>query len=560
MSVMKNRIFGIGVLALLLASCTIEEKNDSYMTYENYYRNAQQIKAGLNACYPPLRYFYNARFFQMTECASDLMLLNSIYRPDANCIISPASPGIGEDVWQYSYQGIARANEMEQAIVRATEKKWITAAEADAFMAEVVIARGLYYYMLTCTFGDVPYYTCRVTGKNREEVERLPRTSATEIRNKIAGEICKYVLPAAKGGKGALPMRRTYDDGGEYRFGTALGLMLAGKCYMWNALYDEAIVVYSVLEDIYGHYAEDPYSFEDDYPLTDIPFGKRYTRESIWEVPNHSEDYGIQMYGNLAVYVTPSRSTNEITDDDQDNEGYRISDIYNGIRIPSLGGNARTVTAARPTSYVYNSLLSYTSNDLRSGEYNGVDDPESPRGGSGNLAWRWRGFSENDAEGLEEKVLWFKTTSGKGTARPWLGNKFWCFEMNYTHDTNNYPVFRYAGALLNLAEAYYWTGEPDKACQYLNITRVRAGLTELSANSVPDILAAIQEECAKELFGEFQRKFDLVRWGIWYERCKANTEATYLNGYVRPYHEYYPIPAPQVALSHGALKNEAYEQ
>lgn len=557
---MKLNRLTICAAAILLASCNIMEQNDSYMTYDAYYKNAQQIKAGLNACYPPLRYFYNANFFQLTECASDLMFLNSIYRPDANCIISPASAGAGDNVWLYCYQGISRANEMDAAIHRALENKWISEEQGDAFLAESAIARGLYYYFLTCTFGDVPYYTVRVSETNRKEVESLPRTAANEIRSKVAAEIRSYVMPKSKGGKEALPFIRTYETGSEYRFSAALGLMIAGKCYMWNAQYDDAISVYSVLEDIYGYYADSPEEFEEDYPLTDIPFGRRYTPESIWEVPNHSEDYGIQMYGNLAVYVTPSRSTVEITDDDQETEGDRISDIYNGIRIPGLGGNARTVTAARPTSYVCNNLLTYASTDLRAGEYNGVEDPDSPRGGSGNLAWRWKGYATDAPDGTEEKVLWFTTTKGKGSSRPWLGNKFWCFDMNYTHDTNNYPVFRYAGALLNLAEAYFWQGDSDMACKYLNITRVRAGLPELGASSVPDLLSAIQEECAKELFGEFQRKFDLVRWGIWYERCKANTEATYLNSYVRSYHEYYPIPATQVALSHGALNNEAYEQ
>ena len=142
---------------------------------------------------------------------------------------------------------------------------------------------------------------------------------------------------------------------------------------------------------------------------------------------------------------------------------------------------------------------------------------------------------------------------------PWLGNKFWCFDMNYTHDVNNYPVFRYAGVLLNLAEAWFRKGDDVKACKYAGITMTRAGLAALPP-STPNILSAIQEECAKELFGEFQRKFDLVRWGIWYERCEGNTEAKYLHEYCKPYHRYYPIPSAQIALSHGALKNEAYEQ
>lgn len=557
---MKTHRMIILLAALLLVSCTMDEKNDSYMTFDTYYRNAQQIRSGLNSCYPPLRYFYNANFFQMTECASDLMLLNSIYRLDANCIISPASPGAGDDIWHYAYQGISRANEMDVAVNRALENGWISGEEGNAFHAEAAIARGLYYYMLTCTFGDVPYYTERVTDKNREAVERLPRRSAIDIRNDIAKEICSYILPASMGGKASLPFRRTYADGTQYRFSAALGLMIVGKCYMWNERYDDVVTVYSLLEDIYGHYADHPEDFGKDYPLTDLPFGMRYTPESIWEVPNLSEDYGIQMYGSLAVYVTPSRSTVEITDDDEIEDGDRISDIYNGIRIPELGGNARTVTAARPTSYVYRNLLKYDSGDLRSGEYNDVTDPLAPRGGSGNLAWRWKGYSPTGGPDEREEVRWFTSVKSSKLNRPWLGNKFWCFEMNYTHDTNNYPLFRFAGALLNLAEAHYRLGNEEMACKYLNITRVRAGLPAVSSAVVPDILIAIQEECAKELFGEFQRKFDLVRWGIWYERCKANTEATYLSSYVQRYHEYYPIPATQVALSHGVLDNKAYAQ
>ena len=42
--------------------------------------------------------------------------------------------------------------------------------------------------------------------------------------------------------------------------------------------------------------------------------------------------------------------------------------------------------------------------------------------------------------------------------------------------------------------------------------------------------------------GEFTRKFDLVRWGIWYERVVENTQNNVgLKDNIRKYHEYYPI-------------------
>ncbi|MEB3375289.1 hypothetical protein SFC43_25790 [Bacteroides sp. CR5/BHMF/2] len=59
--------------------------------------------------------------------------------------------------------------------------------------------------------------------------------------------------------------------------------------------------------------------------------------------------------------------------------------------------------------------------------------------------------------------------------------------------------------------------------------------------------------------GEFQRKFDLVRWGIWYTQTYENTGSSSLKENIRPCHEYYPIPDTQVVYSGYALDNKAYE-
>ena len=145
---------------------------------------------------------------------------------------------------------------------------------------------------------------------------------------------------------------------------------------------------------------------------------------------------------------------------------------------------------------------------------------------------------------------------------PWLGNKFWCPDMRSTRDANNYKIFRYAGAVLGLAEAQLMLGNTSEALNYLNMTRGRAGLPDLTLADVGGntdlLMEEIRRECAKELLGEYNRKFDLVRWGIWYERTSQYNTGALISHNVRPCNRYWPIPADQVAASGGVLTNIEY--
>ena len=70
----------------------------------------------------------------------------------------------------------------------------------------------------------------------------------------------------------------------------------------------------------------------------------------------------------------------------------------------------------------------------------------------------------------------------------------------------------------------------------------------------------IRTERARELFGEFQRKFDLVRWGIFYETVMEKNDYASLKKNLKPCHRYYPIPDTEVAKSKYVLDNKEYEQ
>lgn len=547
---MKKTI-AIALLIFGAMSCSLKEKITSYTEGDKYYRSVEQIKTGLNACYSPLKLIYtNMGFWEMCECATDLMYLNIDNQIDAVCDIAPARPGAASLVWQRGYQGVSRTNNMIFYTDRAVSEGYINENEAAPLYAEAAVLRSFYWYILTSTFGDVPFYTERVTEENRTKIVRLPRMSATEIRNFGIEELRKNLS--------AMPARRTYDSGTDYRVGRALGLMLGGRLCLWNKDWDGALEFFGQLETIYGDLSQ--------YPLSDVPFSVKYSRESIWEVPNIYEANGLQIVGTLASWTTPLRAQNIVSDEFAQED--IISDIYYGIGIPELGSHAMTYTSVRPTPFLCQNLLPYLSDDLRSGEYS--NGAKTARGGSGNLAWRWLGYDPDDAGRTGEKlVMFFGSKNADGTwsrmnqsSTPWLGNKFWCPDMRSTRDANNYKIFRYAGAVLGLAEANLMKGDVASSLHYLNMVRSRAGLSDLSLADVGGnadlLMEEIRRECAKELLGEYNRKFDLVRWGIWYERTRQYNTGSLISQNVRPCNRYWPIPADQVAASGGVLTNKEY--
>lgn len=547
---MKKTI-AIALLIFGAMSCSLKEKITSYTEGDKYYRSVEQIKTGLNACYSPLKLIYtNMGFWEMCECATDLMYLNIDNQIDAVCDIAPARPGAASLVWQRGYQGVSRTNNMIFYTDRAVSEGYINENEAAPLYAEAAVLRSFYWYILTSTFGDVPFYTERVTEENRTKIVKLPRMSATEIRNFCIEELRKNLS--------AMPARRTYDSGTDYRVSRALGLMLGGRLCLWNKDWDGALEFFGQLETIYGDLSQ--------YPLSDVPFSVKYSRESIWEVPNIYEANGLQIVGTLASWTTPLRAQNIVSDEFAQED--IISDIYYGIGIPELGSHAMTYTSVRPTPFLCQNLLPFLSDDLRSGEYSNWS--KTARGGSGNLAWRWLGYDPDDAGRTGEKqVMFFGSKNADGTwsrmnqsSTPWLGNKFWCPDMRSTRDANNYKIFRYAGAVLGLAEANLMKGDIASSLHYLNMVRSRAGLSDLSLADVGGnadlLMEEIRRECAKELLGEYNRKFDLVRWGIWYERTRQYNTGSLISQNVRPCNRYWPIPADQVAASGGVLTNKEY--
>lgn len=144
------------------------------------------------------------------------------------------------------------------------------------------------------------------------------------------------------------------------------------------------------------------------------------------------------------------------------------------------------------------------------------------------------------------------------------------------YQTNdNFPVYRYADALLMLAEALNEVGfVPDgEAFDLLNQVRDRANLApKTSANADPNLQVANQEafrravaqERRVELAFENHRWFDLVRTGKAVEVMTGHGEMMkqqFTLYYPKPYEDInllYPIPARERKLNQALTQNPGY--
>lgn len=494
---MKARLI-LYAAAFLAISCNmLEETRESFVSPKDFYKNEAQIVAGLNSCYIPLKSLYSFEFAICTEGCTDIWSISS-GQQDAQLDITPANPRFGTTVWNQCYTGIRNA----QACIEGIESSPVDESVKPKYMAEAKAMRAFYYYLLTSFFGDVPYYNEAVDRLEKlEKIGHLPRMSAVDTRADLVRDLVACVED--------LPQGRSYDVA-DQRAGSAFAYTLIAKLAMWNKDWETAKNALLKVQEFYG-----PLS---GYPLSDVPFRMKNTPESIFEIQHIWSAGGLKVYSSFACITMPYNRQED-------------SDIYDGVSVPELGDQAIPYVPMRPNYYMCQGLMPRGSTDLRKDML---------------FAYGWNGQE-------------FRSTSSG--ARPYPGPKFWCYNMMKTYDDNNYKVFRYADDVLMLSETWCELGEYDKSIACLNEVKQRAGIALYGAfRTKARLLEEIRNERARELAGEFQRKFDLVRWGIWYQNTYEFTDYSILKQNIRPYHEYYPISDYEVALSGGILTNDAYDQ
>lgn len=539
----------------LAASCSLKEEPTFFVNKHNFYKTTDQCKASLNACYAPLNNIYVADFMIATEACSDLWRSSSS-SGDSSLDVSPSKPQVGARVWENCYKGIMYCNEAIANIETAPIEDNLKAPLA----AEGRVMRAMYYYILTSMFDGVPYYTCMVDSYAvQDSIRYLERTPADTIRMRLYKDLRDNAIPYFTDENG---LKVRGGDAPNNRSGYAHGLMLMAKFAMWNQEWEMALAPLDSLEKLYGDLSE------ASYPLHEVQWRYKNTAESIFEIQHEYSRDGVRYYGNVAAIMTPKYD--------------RSKDLFDGVQLTGYGTTLPNWNSLRATDYYTLFRPAYGKVTSESGA-KCLFDPlpltydltATYKAGDG----RERYLTKIDLEAWAKKEIRgkkidrrieyavglgnYETGGTFGETKTWgigwAGSKFWCPDMENTYDSNNYRIFRYADAVLMMAECHAELEHDPALCMhYLNMVRERAGVDPYTDfTGYEDFLTFLRAERARELGGEFMRKFDLVRWGIWYDEVKKYNAQIKNNA--QPCHRYYPIPDKQCALSGYALSNPEYE-
>lgn len=381
------------------------------------------------------------------------------------------------------------------------EKAPISDTSKANFLGQAKFLRALYYYFLTSTFKDVSYYTDPLLTEDAvNKVSQLPRINVDTIRKAMISDLSAIA--------GDLPLTATGTNTGRLTKGAALALLM--KYALWEKDWQTAIDAgESIVTD-------KKYQLLANYQ--DV-FANENTAESIFEIQYKYDVNGIQRTHNIPSYCMPTPRTGTTA-------------VYDGV---NLGNNAITTYGNILPSSILISL--YKKDSLYDTRRTVV-----------------LGYSYNGT--TFKRVIDYN--------KPWLGIKFWDLTMNNLSSGKNLVYLRYSDVLLMLSEAYNEQVNPSKALTYLNQVRKRAITVNYNYTNtnIDSLRQEIMDERGRELAGEYQRRWDLIRWGIFYSAVSAKFQVDRPSGvdisFLKSTDDYYPLPYQEIVKNPALAQNPGY--
>ncbi len=441
---------------------------------------------------------------------------------------------VTDALWKGCYGMIGRCNNAQRHI-QAMEK--ISAATKNNAIGELKFMKAFAYFLIVRAYGDCPI-------QPEEET-----TDYNQPRQSVAA-VYDYIIKNLE--EAAAQMYKNTDASyqkGHANAGSAAGLLAKVYATMASAAMPEGTEITVRTGPAYtGTSSSRKYA-----PLQDIVFKKT-------AVVGYTDFNAATLYGKSAEWakklIDGEYGTYELLPYDKlwAKESATASEFM--FSVGSVSGDAVYKNAVHSQYEGYKT--SQGSDFIQSGGWVGCsrhwydlfdhDDYRITKG----VKHRWRAYTQEAtntgffypytdeysimATGFDLSGTWVADPSGiyaDGVSYYYsMDSQCLAFTTKYMDVTNdaienadaNWPFLRFADVLLIYAEAQNELGNASDAVTYLNKVRERSNAVGATVDGLSTIEArrsAILEERAKEFACEADRRWDLIRWGIYLDAMNA---------------------------------------
>jgi len=510
------------ILLVIASSCKksfIDLAPKDSQSGATFYQTEDQFRQALNATYQPLRDLLNNDFYT-AEMRTDNTHYEYYevnrgtayqYRENVADFTDGANNSYTNAVYFHCYKGISRANIVIERLPLAKDIADEARKDIDG---QAKFLRAFNYFRLVRYFGDVPLY---LKETKVAEDAFLPRSSVADVYKQIIADATDAISELAPPEK--------FPQTGAATKGAAT--MLLAEVYLTQTPknYAEAERLLATLPAM-GYELLPNYA--DVFSTT-----HKNSRESIFEVQYQQGEQGGQQSNFIYQFLPRTADTQLIT-------GVKTDNVTTG------GWNT-------PTDDM---MAAYEPKDKR------LDASIGMAEGTYNA-------SNVFAISANKSVINYTPADGK-IGVPYI-KKYLNPQTNSTPNNtdDNWPIYRYADALLMLAQALNEQGRSGEALPYLNQVRDRAfgaGVSTINETNQAALAKILEHERRVELAFENHRWFDLIRTGNAVEVMTAHGIAlkqkySYLtpNSYqITASRLLYPIPQSERELNPDLTQNPGY--
>jgi len=531
---MSRRTIALLSAALLSLAACVDLNEDLISGLANQpYPTPDVFQALVNASYEPLRSFYaQERGFTLTEFGTDIYTegADGSYKY-VNEYTAQLNPDVDfiRDTWADFYRAINTAN---TAIAQAATVQMDSSLKTQR-LAEVRFLRALYYFDLVQMYGPLTLKFDPTT------------TPTTEATRAPVDSVYEAIINDLKFAEANLPA--VAKDYGRATKGAAQHLL--AKVYL-TRLRDADSATDEAAKRQAGDFAN-----AADYAQRVINSG-HYAL-----LPRFSDVFDFSNEKNAEV-IWSVQFTNDPLTTGNGNQGHLFFlmeyDVLPGMQRDIANG--RPFKRFRPTTFFLN-LFDRTKDSRYQSQFTRVwyannaatipkNDSGAPKFQLGDTAVYVSDTVLTDSAVAARPYRVYTPRTYSNRIFPSL-NKFadpFRLSVNDVRGSRDFFVARLAETYLIAAEALLRDGRATDALPYINAVRQRAAIpgheAEMELTGAQLTLGEILNERARELAGEMQRWFDLVRTHTLVPRVKAYNPDGGPN--IQPYHALRPIPRTQM--------------